>query len=214
MKIAIMQPYFAPYLGYFQLIKEVDLFIFYDDVNFITRGWINRNYITINNDLKKFTIPLKKPSQNKLINEIEVNWDCKEMKKLIKTFEYNLKNKPKANYIISKLIESKPTTISDMAILSITLICKELGIKTKFEKSSNLNYTKTKDKVLNLVEICKENGFSNYVNAEGGQKIYTKKEFSDHGINLQFLKGTSTPSLLEIMDKIDIKDELKKYKLL
>jgi len=214
MKIAIMQPYFAPYLGYFQLIKEVDLFIFYDDVNFITRGWINRNYITINNDLKKFTIPLKKPSQNKLINEIEVNWDCKEMKKLIKTFEYNLKNKPKANYIISKLIESKPTTISDMAILSITLICKELGIKTKFEKSSNLNYTKTKDKVLNLVEICKENGFSNYVNAEGGQKIYTKKEFSDHGINLQFLKGTSTPSLLEIMDKIDIKDELKKYELL
>ena len=209
-----MQPYFAPYLGYFQLIKEVDLFIFYDDVNFITRGWINRNYITINNDLKKFTIPLKKPSQNKLINEIEVNWDCKEMKKLIKTFEYNLKNKPKANYIINKVIESKPTTISDMAILSITLICKELGIKTKFEKSSNLNYTKTKDKVLNLVEICKENGFSNYVNAEGGQKIYTKKEFSDHGINLQFLKGTSTPSLLEIMDKIDIKDELKKYKLL
>ena len=214
MKIAIMQPYFAPYLGYFQLIKEVDLFIFYDDVNFITRGWINRNYITINNDLKKFTIPLKKPSQNKLINEIEVNWDCKEMKKLIKTFEYNLKNKPKANYIINKVIESKPTTISDMAILSITLICKELGIKTKFEKSSNLNYTKTKDKVLNLVEICKENGFSNYGNAEGGQKIYTKKEFSDHGINLQFLKGTSTPSLLEIMDKIDIKDELKKYKLL
>jgi hypothetical protein len=214
MKIAIMQPYFAPYLGYFQLIKEVDLFIFYDDVNFITRGWINRNYITINNDLKKFTIPLKKPSQNKLINEIEVNWDCKEMKKLIKTFEYNLKNKPKANYIINKVIESKPTTISDMAILSITLICKELGIKTKFEKSSNLNYTKTKDKVLNLVEICKENGFSNYVNAEGGQKIYTKKEFSDHGINLQFLKGTSTPSLLEIMDKIDIKDELKKYELL
>jgi len=209
-----MQPYFAPYLGYFQLIKEVDLFIFYDDVNFITRGWINRNYITINNDLKKFTIPLKKPSQNKLINEIEVNWDCKEMKKLIKTFEYNLKNKPKANYIINKVIESKPTTISDMAILSITLICKELGIKTKFEKSSNLNYTKTKDKVLNLVEICKENGFSNYVNAEGGQKIYTKKEFSDHGINLQFLKGTSTPSLLEIMDKIDIKDELKKYELL
>ena len=214
MKIAIMQPYFAPYLGYFQLIKEVDLFIFYDDVNFITRGWINRNYITINNDLKKFTIPLKKPSQNKLINEIEVNWDCKEMKKLIKTFEYNLKNKPKANYIINKVIESKPTTISDMAILSITLICKELGIKTKFEKSSNLNYTKTKDKVLNLVEICKENGFSNYGNAEGGQKIYTKKEFSDHGINLQFLKGTSTPSLLEIMDKIDIKDELKKYELL
>ena len=214
MKIAIMQPYFAPYLGYFQLIKEVDLFIFYDDVTYINKGWINRNYITINNELKKFTIPLKKPSQNRLINDIEVNWDCKEMKKLIKTFEYNLKNKPKANQIINKVIESKPTTIADMAILSITLICKELGIKTKFEKSSNLNYIKTKDKVLNLVEICKVNGFSNYVNAEGGQKIYTKKEFSNHGINLQFLKGTSTPSLLEIIDTVEVKDKLKKYNLL
>ena len=62
MKIAIMQPYFAPYLGYFQLIKEVDTFIFYDDVNFIKGGWINRNFITINKELRRFTIPLIKPS--------------------------------------------------------------------------------------------------------------------------------------------------------
>ena len=65
MKIAIMQPYFAPYLGYFQLIKEVDTFIFYDDVNFIKGGWINRNFITINKELRRFTIPLIKPSSFK-----------------------------------------------------------------------------------------------------------------------------------------------------
>ena len=85
-KIAIMQPYFSPHIGYFQLIDSVDFFVFYDDVNFIKRGWINRNYITVNKELQRFTIPLKNPSQNKKINQIEVNWNSKEMNKLIKTF--------------------------------------------------------------------------------------------------------------------------------
>ena len=206
-----MQPYFMPYLGYFQLIKEVDLFVFYDDVNYIKKGWINRNYITINNKLQRFTIPLIKPSQNKKIKDIEVNWECSDMKKLIKTFKYNLNNKPKALNIFESIVKSKPNTISNMAILSIKLACKELNINTKFLKSSELIYTKKEDKILNLTEICKINNIKNYVNAEGGSKIYTKKDFLDQGIILQFLKGSSSPSLLDIIDTIDIKDKLLNY---
>jgi len=89
-----MQPYFAPYLGYFQLIKEVDTFVFYDDVNFIKGGWINRNYFTINEEVKRLTIPLKKSSSFKLIKDVEVDWESKEMTKLIKTFTQNFKKKP------------------------------------------------------------------------------------------------------------------------
>ena len=70
MKVGVMQPYFLPYLGYFQLIDSVDSFVFFDDVNFIKKGWINRNSILLNNEAHKFTIPLIKASQNKLINEI------------------------------------------------------------------------------------------------------------------------------------------------
>lgn len=210
MKIAIMQPYFAPYLGYFQLIKEVDTFIFYDDVNFIKGGWINRNFITINKELKRFTIPLIKPSSFKKINEIEVNWDCKDMTKLIKTFNQNLKN----HEIFNKIIEEKPKTIADMAILSVSLICKYLNITTKLKKSSDLNYKKQNDKVLNLVEICKlENSF-HYINPGGGKDLYNKKQFSSHGIKLNFIKGTSSPSILEIMNNSEVNKQLNNYTLI
>ena len=70
MKVAIMQPYIFPYIGYFQLINLVDKFIIYDDVNYIKKGWINRNKILNNGSELYFSIPIKKSSQNKLINEL------------------------------------------------------------------------------------------------------------------------------------------------
>lgn len=75
MTLAIMQPYFLPYIGYFQLIKAVDKFVVYDDVNFIKRGWINRNNILVNGKAQLFTISLNRASQNRLINEIEIGDD-------------------------------------------------------------------------------------------------------------------------------------------
>lgn len=75
MTVAIMQPYYMPYIGYFQMINAVDSFVFYDDVNFINRGWVNRNRILVNNESSYITIPLLKASQHKLINEIEINHD-------------------------------------------------------------------------------------------------------------------------------------------
>jgi len=209
--IAIMQPYFCPHIGYFQLVSGVDVFVFYDDVNFIKRGWVNRNYITINNQLQRFTVPLKSSSQNKKINEIEVNWDCKEMTKLIKTFKHSLKSKPIAINIIEEIVQCRPNTIADMAISSIKLASQYLNISTKFERSSNLNYKRYNNKVLNLVNICKLKKLNNYVNAEGGQLIYTKQEFLDHDVNLQFIKGLSGPSILEIIDDKETEGKLNQY---
>lgn len=208
-----MQPYFAPYLGYFQLIKESDIFVFYDDVNFINRGWINRNIIDIPTNINhyRFTIPLIKASQNKKINEIDVNWDCKEMSKLLKTFEYSFKNKPIASGIIEKIISMKPKTISDMAILSIKLICSELDINTQFKRSSQLEYIKQNDKALNLIEICKLHNATTYINPIGGQELYSKEEFSKHGVSLQFLEGYPSTSLLNIIDTLTTKNKLYNY---
>ncbi|SHE77713.1 WbqC-like protein family protein [Bacteroides luti] len=78
MKLGIMQPYLFPYIGYFQLIKVVDKYIVSDDLHYIKHGWINRNYILVNNEKKMFTIKLKKASSNKLINEIEILDDFKD----------------------------------------------------------------------------------------------------------------------------------------
>ena len=72
MNVAIMQPYLFPYLGYFQLIRAVDAFVIYDDVNFINGGWINRNFILAQGEARRITLPLQAASQNKLINQISV----------------------------------------------------------------------------------------------------------------------------------------------
>ena len=88
MKLAIMQPYFFPFIGYWQLIHAVDIFVIYDDVSYIKRGWINRNRILLNNEPYLFSISCKKSSQNKLINEIELALDSRLQNKLFKTFEH------------------------------------------------------------------------------------------------------------------------------
>ena len=85
MKIAIMQPYLFPYLGYFQLIAKVDKFIFYDDVFFIKNGWINRNRLIISGQQKYFTIPLLNGSSNTLIKDVLIGSNANlEIKKILK----------------------------------------------------------------------------------------------------------------------------------
>lgn len=212
MKTAIVQPYFAPHLAYFQLINEVDNFVFYDDVNFIKRGWINRNYITINGNIQRFTIPLKKVSQNKKINEVEVDWEGRSMNKLIKTISQNLKDS-QGMCIFQKIIESKPETISETCILSIKLACEYLEINTNLKKSSELNFNKHDDKVLNLVEICRLQNSSHYINPENGKHIYDKKTFLKHGIKLNFINGCSSQSILEVITSVKNQNQLKNYTL-
>lgn len=214
MKIAVMQPYFAPYLGYFQLIKEVDTFIFYDDVNYIKSGWVNRNYLNINGENKLFTIPLKGSSSFRKINEIEVDWDSREMKKLIKTFDQNIKKDSKSKKIIDTVIESRPKKISDMCIQSIELFSKELGIKTIFEMSSLIDFNRENDKVMNLINICEKMGGKIYINPEGGQKLYNKKEFFENGVLLNFIKGYPSVSIINMIDDIDINKKLNEYKII
>ena len=97
MKLGIMQPYFFPYLGYWQLINAVDTFVLLDDVNFIMRGYINRNSILVNKKQNLFTIPLDKPSQNKLIKDTKLKFDAKTKNNFIKTIDLAYKKAPEYN---------------------------------------------------------------------------------------------------------------------
>ena len=94
MKLAIMQPYFVPYLGYWQLLNAVDRFVIYDDVNYITRGWINRNRILINGQPNYLTISVAQSSQNRLINELILNTSLDWQKKLIQKIENTYRKSP------------------------------------------------------------------------------------------------------------------------
>lgn len=192
MKIAIMQPYTFPYIGYFQMIKAVDKFVFYDDVNFIKRGWINRNQILSNDEKQFFTIPLIKASQNKLINEIQINIESKEYSKLTTKIQQTYNKAPYFKQVfpvLEEIFNKKTVLISDFAINSVIKICQYLEINTEFLISSKCSSnTKGMDRADRLIEICKGEKCNDYINAIGGVELYDKEYFKKNGINLEFIK--------------------------
>lgn len=194
MKLGIMQPYFFPYLGYWQLIKAVDKYIVYDDVNFIKGGWISRNNILLNNQSHLITLPLDKPSPYKLINEIAITSDKVAIGKVVKKLEAAYAKAPYYNMVmpmISDLInESK--TISELNYRTIIEIFRYLDIDTEVILSSSINKDnslKGQDKVIHINNLM---GSSEYINAIGGMELYDRDTFEKNGISIKFLKKGNT----------------------
>ena len=193
MKLAIMQPYFLPYIGYFQLISAVDRFVIYDDVNFIKQGYINRNKILGNNKSQTFTVDLKRASSNSLINEIEIGNNCK---KIIKTIKQNYSKAPffkDAMPLIEDILNNPEKNLARFVGSSLQKISKYLQIDTVFYYSSELEKNcelKAQDKVIN---ICDNLNASHYLNAIGGQELYSKDTFKENKIKLNFIKTNLQP---------------------
>ena len=187
-----MQPYIFPYIGYFQMISAVDKFVFYDDVNFIKRGWINRNRILINGKDTLVSIPLNKASQNKFINEIDIFFDTNLRKNLISKIENAYKKSPFYDEVIGlirDIINADISNIGEYAANSIVSVCNYLEIDTKFYYSSILSpESKGMNRADRLIYICQNLGAEEYINSIGGQEIYQKKYFLDNQIDLSFIK--------------------------
>lgn len=192
MKVAIMQPYFFPYIGYFQLINAVDVFILYDDVNYINRGWINRNQILSNGEKHYITLPCIKASQNKKINEILINKEDNKFQKILnqihnsysKSIHYRDVNK-----LLTEIFTFDTTSLSLFVINSITVICNYLGIKTTLKLASQYHSDSFGiDKADRLIRIVKKENGDTYVNPIGGKDLYYKEYFNDHSVHLQFLE--------------------------
>lgn len=192
MKIAIMQPYFMPYIGYFQLLNAVDKFVILDDVNFINRGWINRNNILINGKPGLITIPLIEASQNKKIIDISIVQDANWKNKILKTIELSYKKAPFFNQVFSWLNESIALNISNISkfnVAQIKAVCNYLGINTSLVESStiyNLSNHKGEEKI---IEICLKEKAETYINPIGGLDLYNKQNFKEKNISLNFIKA-------------------------
>lgn len=189
-----MQPYFFPYLGYFQLIHSVDKFIFYDDVNFIKGGWINRNLLYNNNKAGYFTLRLSNPSPNRKINSIEILDNIDTLRKtLIQTyrkapfFEIGLS-------IFEKSIYSGKKRISEINIESIINIANYLELPILFYRSSE--YCKELNDLMGenrIISICSEFKADQYINMINGKSLYNKENFRKRGIDLLFLEPVLVP---------------------
>ncbi|MBZ0098631.1 MAG: WbqC family protein [Taibaiella sp.] len=189
--IAIMQPYVFPYIGYFQLIYASEIFVFYDDVSYINKGWINRNRVLLNGKDHMITVPCQNASQNRLIKDIKLADDDKAIKKLLMTISAAYSKAPEYSStfpIIENIFHSGCDTISELAITSTRQVCRYLGIASEFKTSSE-SYSGNIElkKADRLIDICNKEKKKNYINPEGGRAIYTKEYYAERGINLHFL---------------------------
>jgi hypothetical protein len=233
MKVAIMQPYFFPYIGYFQLINSVDKFIIYDNIQYTKKGWINRNRILVNKKDQLITLPIRKDSDylNIIERELSESWeiDKNKMLNVIKS-SYN-----KAPYfqdtfeLISKCLNNPETNLFKFIYDSIISINNYLEIKTPIIISStvDIDHTlKSQDKVLSL---CKKQNTDTYINSIGGVELYNKETFKKNNIELNFIKSNpiqykqfnnefiSWLSIIDVMmfnSKQQIKEYLNNYTLI
>ncbi len=186
-----MQPYFLPYIGYFQLIAAVDSFILYDNIEYTKKGWINRNRMLLNGKDAIFSLPLKKDSDYLDIVDRELALDFKRTK-LLNQFKGAYSHAPhfELTYpILERIVLYEDDNLFGYINHSIVQLCKHLDIKTKISISSEININhklKGQDKVLAL---CKVLGAQEYINTVGGTKLYCSEDFGALGINLKFIKS-------------------------
>jgi len=186
-RIGIMQPYFFPYIGYWQLIQNVDVFVLYDDVSYIKGGWVNRNKILVNGKEHLITIPLSGASSNRSINQIQT---LGSNHKLLKTISQAYCKSPffsETFPVIEDALLSSEKNLSLFLKQTIEKLCIFQGIATKILFSSELGLDdklKSQDKI---IEICHRLGGSCYVNPIGGSHLYNRDFFKNKNLQLQFM---------------------------
>lgn len=191
MKLAIMQPYFLPYIGYFQLMAAVDTFVVYDNIKYTKKGWINRNRMLSNGQDATFSLPLKKASDSLCIVEREVSAEF-DKQKLLNQIRGAYAKAPYFRDIfphIETIVNFPAGNLFDYLYHSIRKIAALLELKTKFVISSSLPVDSTlkgQDKVLS---ICRALDAQSYINAIGGRELYSKDDFSQQGISLSFIQS-------------------------
>lgn len=215
MKLAIMQPYFMPYLGYFQAIHAVDKYILYSNLSFIKDGWMNRNRILIKDGkVAIINVPLIHKSSNTFIFDIRIdntrNWN----KKLIKSILLNYKGSQYFEDIypfFEKLLSKSYNFLYQLNADTIIEISRFMGITTPIEFENRNKYreleiqlsnvekgdytdfefmqkTKPIKKVARVLAISAIEKADVFINAIGGQELYDKNEFASYGIDLKFIK--------------------------
>lgn len=189
MKIAVMQPYFFPYLGYFQLINAVDTFVAYDDVAFIKGGWINRNFLLMECSPLRFTVPLHKASPNRTICTTRIS-ALRWQQKFLKTLRQAYAKAPQFEQVYAlaeKVVQREYPSMAELALESLVAVSDYLGIATVIRPTSRIYgniHLKGEGRVL---DICLQEQADIYINLPGGMQLYNPAAFSARGVSLRFI---------------------------
>lgn len=185
-----MQPYFLPYIGYWQLLSIVDRFVLYDNIKYTKKGWINRNRFLRDGRDVLFTIPLKKASDflDIVDRSIAVDFD---RRRLLNQLAESYKKAPmfdSAFPVVERIVGAAETNLFDYIHQSIRVTAEFLDIKTPIVVSSTIAIDHALRAESKVIALCQATGADSYVNAIGGRELYSSSAFLAHGLNLEFIK--------------------------
>lgn len=194
MKLAIMQPYFFPYIGYFQLINAVDTFVIYDSVQFIKQGWVNRNRVLAQGREQLITVPVRRDSKDTTIDRKQIAGDrwVLQRKKLLKQIQQAYARAPffgDVYPLIEGSLRCEETGLSPFVCHCLRAVVDYLGITTRFILSSKLKIDGNLTGQEKVLAICQSLGATHYINAIGGTDLYRCEDFVARGIVLSFIKS-------------------------
>lgn len=232
-KIGVMQPYIFPYLGYFQLISALDTFVIYDNTQFISRGWVNRNRILVNGKASFITFPLKGSHLTENINKRyfldDIAW---HKKRLLNGIYLSYARAPffrETFPLIESIVNFKEQNVALFNENSIRILCRHLGIFTKILVSSQLPFYEKLSGTERLINLLNGLGADVSINPIGGFHLYRCEEFRRHGITLKFIKTEDIPyrqfngayvtnlsiiDMLMFVPLIEIQERLLRYSLI
>lgn len=195
MKLGIMQPYFCPYIGYFQLIKAVDKFIIYDNIKYTKKGWINRNKFLKNGKECLFSISIKKDSDSLDVRDREIaqNFNKTKILNQIKGAYQNATYFDQIFPFFEKVLLNNDHYLFKYIYDSVTEICKYLNIETEIIVSSTVNIDHTLKSQDKVIALCKKMNANIYINPIGGQELYDSQAFQNQNIDLKLIRSRLIP---------------------
>ncbi len=231
-KVAIMQPYFLPYIGYWQLIAAVDEFVVYDNIEFTKKGWFNRNRILDGDHDRLFTIPIKKDSDYlDVVKRFIADDASKENARTLRIIQMTYKRAPyyeEVYPLVEQCFMYEDKNLFTYNYHAIQTICEYLGIGAKLIVSSGVDIDHTLKGEQKVMALCKALSADQYINSIGGTELYDRAEFTENGLDLKFLKphlasydqfgkpfvvGLSIIDVLMFNGKVRTQELLKEYEL-
>lgn len=198
MRLAIMQPYFFPYLGYFSLIKHTDELISFDTAQYIRHGWVNRNRILKpGSGWQYIRVPVAKHSQKSRINEVEIA-DKKWGEIILRQLDHYKKKakyyRPVVNWI-KTVLDTKQRKVFKLNVELLEAVCDylKIGFKHRLYSELDINIGPVRQPGEWALKICEAVGASEYVNPPGGGELFDRRRFKDSGVELFFIKNKLLP---------------------
>jgi len=191
MRLGIMQPYFLPYIGYYQLIAAVDVFVVYDNIKYTKKGWINRNRMLMNGQDAMFSLPLKKDSDSLDVVQRELATDYSR-ERLLNQFKGAYSQAPhfaETFALLERIVLSEESNLFHYIHHSLVETCAHLCIDTEIRVSSGIGIDHSLKGQEKVLALCRAVGADTYINAIGGTELYSREEFGSQGVELKFIKS-------------------------